>query len=52
MFIRLLNAIVNASNNTKCVSLSNQECMTQHTLANLHPNEYRQGFHFYPVAVK
>ena len=36
----LLICIVNASNNTKCVSWSNQKCMTQPTLINLHPNEY------------
>ena len=29
-----------ASNNTKCVSLSNQKCMIQTILINLHPNEY------------
>ena len=27
-----------ASNNTKCVSLSNQKCMIQTILINLHPN--------------
>ena len=27
IFIGLLTSIVNASNHTKCVSLSNQECM-------------------------
>ena len=26
--------------------------MTQHTLINLHPNEYSQQFHYYPFAVK
>ena len=25
--------------------------MTQHTLINLHPNEYSQEFHYYPLAV-
>ena len=29
-------------NHTKCVSLSNQKCMTQPTLINLNPNEYSQ----------
>ena len=52
IFLVLLSNIVNASNNTKCVSLSNQECMTQPTLINLHPNEYGQEFHYYPFAVK
>ena len=32
--------------------LSNQKCMTQPTLINLHPNEYNQEFYFYPFAVK
>ena len=37
MFIVLLTSIVNASNHTKCASLSNQKCMTQPTLINLYP---------------
>ena len=32
--------------------LSNQKCMIQPTLINLHPNEYSQEFHYYPSAVK
>ena len=40
MFIVLLSSIVNTSNCTKRVSLSNQKCMIQPTLTNLHPNEY------------
>ena len=32
------------------ISFSNQKCMIQPTLINLHPNEYRQEF--YPFAVK
>ena len=48
----LLTGIVNACNHTKCVSLSNQKCMTQPTLINLHPNEYSQEFHYYSFAVK
>ena len=35
----------------KFVSLSNKKCMTQPTIINLHPNEYTQGFHYYPFAV-
>ena len=31
-------SIVSAFNLTKCVSLSNQQCMIQPTLTNLHPN--------------
>ena len=41
MFIRLLSGIESASNHTKCMSLSNQKCMTQ-PIINLHPNEYSQ----------
>ena len=40
LFIGLLTGLVNRSNHTKCVSLSNQKCMTEPTLFNLHPNEY------------
>ena len=32
--------------------LSNQKCMAQTTLINLHPNEYEQEFHYYPFVVK
>ena len=52
MFMGLLISKVNASNHTKCVSLSNQKCMTQPTFINLHPNEYKQEFHYYPFPVK
>ena len=52
IFIRLLTSIVNASNHTKRVSLSNQKCMTQPALINLHSNEYTQEFHYYPFSVK
>ena len=52
MFIVLLSNIVNTSNHTKRVWLSNQKCKIQPTLINLHPNEYRQEFHYYPFAVK
>ena len=43
---------VNGSNHTKCVLLSNQKCMIQPTLINLHPSEYIREFHYYPFAVK
>ena len=36
IFIGLLTGLVNGSNHTKCVSLSNQKCMTQPNLVNLH----------------
>ena len=52
MFIVLLSSIVNASNHTKCVSLSNQKCRIQPILINLHPNEYSQKFHYYPFSYK
>ena len=52
MFIVLLSTIVNASNHTKCVSLSHRKCEIQVTLINLHPNEYSQEFHYYPFLVK
>ena len=52
MFIGLLISIVNASNHTKWISLSNQRCVIQPTLINLHPNEYSQEFHYCPFAVK
>ena len=35
-YFGLLTGLVNGSNHTKCVLLSNQKCMTQPTLINLH----------------
>ena len=32
--------------------MSNQKCMIQPTLTNLHPDEYSQEFHYYPFSVK
>ena len=52
VFIGLLTSLVNGSNHTICVSLSNQKCMMQPTLINLHHEEYSQEFHFYQFAVK
>ena len=52
IFIGFLTGIVSASNDTNRVSLSNQKCITQPTLINLHPNEYSQEFHYYPFSVK
>ena len=34
IFLGLVTDLVNGSNHTKCVSLSNQKCMTQPTLIN------------------
>ena len=48
-FIGLLTGLVNESNHTKCVSLSNQKSMVQPTLINLHPNEQSQELHFRPL---
>ena len=50
MFIRLIATIVNASNPTKCVSLSNQKYTIQSSLINLHPNEYTKKLWYYPFA--
>ena len=52
IFIGLLTGLVNRSNHTKCVSLSNQKCLIQPTLVNLHTNEYSQEFYYYPFTVK
>ena len=52
IIIILLTVIVRVSNQTKCVLLSNQKCMIQATLINLHPNEYSQELQYYPFAVK
>ena len=48
----LLVNIVNESNHTKSILLSNQKCMIQPTFINLHPNEYSQEFHCYSFPVK
>ena len=52
IFIGLLAGLVNRFSHTKCVSLSNQKCMTQPTSINLHANGFTQEFHYYPFAVK
>ena len=52
IFIGLLTVQVNGTNHTKCVSLINQKFMIQPSLISLHPNEYSQGYHYYPFAVK
>ena len=51
MFIVLLSGIVNASNHTKCVSLTNQKSKIQPTLINLHLIDYSQEFHYYTFAI-
>ena len=40
LLVRLLSCIVSASNYTKCVLLSLQQCTTHPTFLNLHPKEY------------
>ena len=52
LFIVLLTSTFNASNHTKCVSLSNQKCEIQPILSNLHPNEYSQELPYYPFVGK
>ena len=52
VFIGFLTGLVDRSNHTTCVSLSNQKCMIQPTLIHLHPNECSEEFHYYPFAVK
>ena len=50
--IGILITIVNSSNHTKCVSLSNHKCEIQPTFINLHPIECSQEFPCYPFADK
>ena len=52
VLIVVSSSIVNGSNHTKCVSLSNQKYMIQPAFIHLHPNEYRQEFYYYRFAVK
>ena len=44
IFMGLLTGLVNGSNHTNCVSLSNKKCMTQPNLIYLHPTEYSHKF--------
>ena len=50
-FSKSLFSIVNAPDYTKCISLSNQQCMTQPSFIKLHPNEYTHGLRYYSFAV-
>ena len=52
IFIGLSTGLFKRSNRKKCILLSNQKCMTQPTLINLHPNEHSQKFRCYIFAVK
>ena len=51
LFLIIISCIVSASNHTKCISLRNQQCTTQATVINLHPNEYTQGLRYFSFAV-
>ena len=52
MLIRLSTSVVSVSNCTTCVLLSNEKCMTQPILINIHPNEYSQELPYYPFAIE
>ena len=52
IFLGLVTDLLERSDHIKCVSLSNQKCMIQPTLINLHANEHSQEFHYFPFAVK
>ena len=41
----------NTSDHTKCISLNNQSGMTRQTLIDLNPDEYNQGWRYYPFMV-
>ena len=51
MFIVLLTSIPSASYYKSYMSLSIDKCMTQVTLINLRPNEYRQELRYYLFAI-
>ena len=57
VFIRLLflsrslASIDNTPGHTKCLSLNNQQCMTQPTIVNLRPDEYNEVLRYYLFAV-
>ena len=50
-FSKSLPSIVNTPDDIECISFNNQQCITQPNLINLHPNEYIEGFRYYPFAV-
>ena len=49
-FSKSLSGIADIPDHVKCISLHNQQCMTQLTLINSH-NEYIEGLHNYSSAV-
>ena len=44
-------SIVNTTDHVKCLFLNNQQCTTQTTFIDLHPNVCIEGLHCYPFAV-
>ena len=50
-FNKSLSRIFSTLHQVKCMSLNNQQWMTQPTLINLHPNEYIEGLRCYTLAV-
>ena len=50
-FSKCLSSIANTPDLVKCISLNNQQCMTQPTFINLHPNNYIEGLHNYSFPV-
>ena len=50
-FSKSFSSIVNTPDYIKCISLNNQQCITQPTLINFQPNEYIEGLRYYPFAV-
>ena len=46
-----LASIGNTPDHIKCISVNNQQYMTQPILINLHPNEYIKRLRYYPRAV-
>ena len=51
IIIGLLTSLVNASNHTKCVFVTDQKYTLQPTSINVHPNEYNKGLRYYPFEV-
>ena len=51
IIIGLLTSLVNASNHTKCVFVTDQKYTLQPTSINVHPNEYTKGLRYYPFEV-
>ena len=47
LFIELLAGVVNVSNQTKFISLSNKPCKIKATVIDLSPYEYNQGLCYY-----